>query len=92
MEGRRFVGIDLGKRCYEACAFDTLGTIMRWNGKTDLEGRKHLAGKLVAGDIVALEAGSSVFSLTRLLNKVEDARRLTNQRILLIRERTRILN
>lgn len=43
MEGKRFAGIDLGKRSYEACAVGGGSVIERWNGKADGSGRKRLA-------------------------------------------------
>ncbi|OQB98542.1 MAG: Transposase IS116/IS110/IS902 family protein [Spirochaetes bacterium ADurb.Bin110] len=71
MEGKRFVGIDLAKRHYEACVLEEQRPIRRWSGKTDFEGRAQLARNLCAGDVVALEAGASAINLARRLMKVE---------------------
>jgi len=50
---RRFVGIDLSKRTYEAVAlYADTDTIKRWNGKLDPKGRVALLKKLAHGDIV----------------------------------------
>lgn len=65
-EIKRFVGIDLSKRTYEAVAITVdPQTITRWNGKLDPRGRKCLLGKLNAGDIVALEAGTASFKIAK---------------------------
>lgn len=74
MNGRRFVGIDLGKRHYEACVLQAEEKIVRWRGKTDAQGREELAGKLEAGDVVALEAGALSCVLARRLGQVEGVR------------------
>jgi transposase len=71
MEARRFVGIDLGKRHYEACVLHAGEKIIRWNGTTNTAGRDELAGKLERGDVVALEAGALSFTLARRLSQVE---------------------
>jgi transposase len=65
-EKKRFVGIDLSKRTYEAVAITVdPQTITRWNGKLDPRGRKCLLEKLNAGDIVALEAGTASFKIAK---------------------------
>lgn len=74
MEGRRFVGIDLGKRHYEACVLHAEEKIIRWNGSTSAEGREELAGKLERGDVVGLEAGALSLVLARRLLQVEGVR------------------
>lgn len=74
MEARRFVGIDLGKRHYEACVLHAGEKIIRWRGTTDGEGRDELAGKLDVGDVVALEAGALSFTFARRLAQVEGVR------------------
>lgn len=71
MNARRFVGIDLGKRHYEACVLHAEERIVRWSGMTDAPGREELAGKLEAGDVVALEAGALSFTLARRLAQVD---------------------
>jgi len=67
MEGRRFVGIDLAKRTYEACALGTGDYRERWNGRTDECGRSRLAARLLAGDVVAMEAGVTTFETARTI-------------------------
>jgi len=71
MNAHRFVGIDLGKRHYEACVLHAEERIVRWRGTTDAKGRDELAGKLEAGDVVALEAGALSFTLARRLAQVD---------------------
>jgi transposase len=71
MNGERFVGLDLGKRTYVACAIDDAGGEVRWNGKTDEEGRERLAARLRAGDIVAMETGSTTFAIARRIAQLE---------------------
>ena len=62
-EAKRFVGIDLSKRTYEAVAITVNPqTITRWNGKLDPRGRKCLLDKLHSGDTMALK-------LARLIEK-----------------------
>ena len=70
MEGERFVGIDLGKRTYEACAIVRDGSLERWHGKTDGAGRERLAARLRKGDVVGVEAGSTAFHIARGLQTV----------------------
>jgi transposase len=70
MEGERFVGIDLGKRTYEACAITRAGSMERWNGKTDGVGGERLAARLRNGDVVGVEAGSTAFHIARRLQTV----------------------
>ena len=44
---KRFVGIDLSKRTYEAVTITAdPQTITRWNGKLDSRGRKYLIDRL----------------------------------------------
>ena len=65
-EAKRFVGIDLSKRTYEAVAITVdPQTITRWNGKLDPRGRKCLVDKLSPGDIVALEADTASFKIAK---------------------------
>ena len=59
MQGARFVGIDLGKRTYMACAISRSGSLEWWHGKTDGVARDHLAARLRCGDVVGVEAGSN---------------------------------
>ena len=69
---RRFVGIDLSKRTYEAVAlYADTGTITRWNGKLDPKGRAALLKKLAHGDIVAMEAGTASFKIAKELQSKE---------------------
>jgi transposase len=74
MEGERFVGVDLGKRTYEACAIARDGSMERWNGRTNGEGRERLASRLRTGDIVVVEAGSTAFHIARRLQTVSGVR------------------
>ena len=74
MEGNRFIGIDLGRKTYEACAICHSGAMERWNGKTDGGGRERLAQRLRSGDVVALEAGSTTFAVARALAAVAGVR------------------
>ena len=74
MEGKRFVGIDLGKRTYEACAISRGGSLERWNGKTDDVGRERLAARLRYDDVVGVEAGSTAFHIARRLQTVSGVR------------------
>ena len=60
----RYVGIDLGKRTYEA-AFVGKGGVKKSNGKTCAAGRQALYRKLRRGDKVALEAGSMAFIMAK---------------------------
>jgi hypothetical protein len=42
---KRFIGIDLAKKTYEVRILSERGKVfLRWNGKTDLKGRKMLIG------------------------------------------------
>lgn len=67
---RRFVGIDLSKRTYEAVAIgEADGAIQRWNGKLDARGRQVLARRLLAGDTIAMEAGTASFKIAKELMK-----------------------
>lgn len=71
-EPKRFIGIDLSKRTYEAVAIlAETHAIIRWNGKLDLHGREALLGKLASGDIVALEAGTASFKIAKELQEKE---------------------
>jgi transposase len=74
MEGKRFVGIDLGKRTYVACAISRGGSLEQWHGKTDGVGRDHLAVRLRYGDVVGVEAGSTAFHIARRLQTVGGVR------------------
>lgn len=74
MEGNRFIGIDLGKKTYEACAICQTGAMERWNGRTDGNGRDRLAQRLCSGDVVALEAGPVTFSVARALEAIAGVR------------------
>ena len=61
----RFVGIDLGKRTYEAVIVGESGKVTKSNGKTTVAGRQWLYKKLRAGDKVALEAGNMAFIMAK---------------------------
>jgi transposase len=62
---KRHVGIDLGKRTYEAAFIDSKGKVRHSNGKTSPEGRQSLCKKLKPTDRVALEAGNLAFQLAK---------------------------
>jgi len=69
MEGKkkavtRYVGIDLGKRTYEA-AFVEKGAVKKSNGKTYAEGRQALYKKLKSSDKVAVEACAMAFIMAK---------------------------
>lgn len=65
--GRRYVGIDLGKRTYTVAIVGKRGAVKLSNGKTTVEGRQALYRKLEAGDKVALEAGNLAFIMAKEL-------------------------
>lgn len=65
MEGKRFVGIDLGKRTYEIKFINENGSVSGTNGVTSPAGRKALYKKLRSSDRVAME----VCSLSMLMAK-----------------------
>jgi len=60
----RYVGIDLGKRTYEA-AFVSSGAVTRSNGRTCSAGRRTLYSRLKPTDKVALEAGNMAFIIAK---------------------------
>jgi transposase len=59
------VGIDLGKRTYEAAFVGKGGKVTKSNGQTHVEGRQRLYQKLRATDQVALEAGNLAFTMAK---------------------------
>jgi transposase len=64
----RYVGIDVGKATMEVRIISETkeGTkVLRWNGKTDHQGRSRLIGMLKRNDLVALEAGEPAFTIAR---------------------------
>ena len=65
----RFVGIDLGKRTYQA-AFVKKGEVKRSNGRTCVAGRQLLYKKLKPCDKVALEAGNLAFIIAKEIQAV----------------------
>src|SRR5215510_14495319 len=64
-EKRRFVGIDLGKREYTMAIIGKNGKMSVHQGKTSVQGRQALYGKLEKSDKVALEAGNLAFIVAR---------------------------
>ena len=64
-ERRRFVGIDLGKREYTMAIIGKNGKMKIHQGKTSIQGRQALYGKLEKSDKVALEAGNLAFIIAR---------------------------
>jgi transposase len=63
----RHVGIDLGKRTYEAAIVGKQGKATLSNGKTNVSGRQALYKKLGKEDKVALEAGNLAFIMAKEL-------------------------
>ena len=63
--GTRYVGIDLGKRTYEAAIVGENGKVTKSNGKTFVAGRQALYKKLRPQDKVALEAGNMAFIMAK---------------------------
>jgi transposase len=61
----RFVGIDLGKRTYEAAIVGSKGKVTMSNGKSTAVGRQMLYKKLKAADKVSLEAGNMAFIMAK---------------------------
>ena len=66
-EKARYVGIDLGKRTYEAAIVGNRGKVTRTNGQTSVMGRQWLYKKLRSMDKVALEAGNMAFIIAKEL-------------------------
>lgn len=64
-ERRRYVGIDLGKREYTMAIIGKNGKMGVYHGKTSIQGRQALYGKLETTDKVALEAGNLAFIMAR---------------------------
>jgi transposase len=62
---RRFVGIDLGKREYTMAIIGKNGKMTIYQGKTSINGRQALYGRLEKCDKVALEAGNLAFIMAR---------------------------
>lgn len=67
MEGRRYVGIDVGKRTMEVRFLSQGSQVTAWNGKTDARGRAKLASMVNPGDTVGIEAGVLGFALAKQL-------------------------
>ena len=63
--GKRFVGIDLGKREYTMAIIGKNGKMKIHQGKTSIQGRQALYGKLEKSDKVALEAENLAFIMAR---------------------------
>ena len=61
----RYVGIDLGKRTYEAAIVGKGGKVTMSNGKTFPSARQGLYKKLRPGDKAALEAGNMAFIMAK---------------------------
>lgn len=64
-EGRRFVGIDLGKPTYVLRMIDSNGKITGWSGKNNFEGRMELYKRLRATDKIAVEACNIAFIMNK---------------------------
>jgi transposase len=69
MEGRRWVGIDVGKRTMEVRFIDEHSKVTAWNGKTDDIGRTRLAALIKPTDLVGIEAGVLGFAITKDLRQ-----------------------
>ena len=65
----RYVGIDLGKRTYEAAFVGKGGKVTMSNGKTYAAGRQALYKRLRAGDKVAIESGNMAFIMAKEMEK-----------------------
>ena len=65
MQVENYVGIDLSKKSLEAVRIDSDNKIIRFNCKTDLEGRHRLLSWLKPSDIIGLEAGNMSFLLAK---------------------------
>ena len=61
----RHVGIDLGKRTYQAAFVGASGKAVMTNGETCAQGRQALYKKLRPDDRVALEAGNMAFVMAK---------------------------
>ena len=78
-EKRRYVGIDLGKREYTMAIIGRNGKMTIHQGKTSIQGRQALYGKLEKGDKVALEAGNLSFIMAReIMERVGSEVRVLN--------------
>lgn len=84
MEYQRFVGIDLGKRTMEVRILEGRNKPIKWNGKTDIIGRKRLYRLLKKGDCVAIEACSLAFKIARELQDKVDVVVLNPRKLALI--------
>lgn len=77
MEDARYVGIDVGKATMEVRILRETSEgikIVKWNGKTDVDGRLRLIGMLRKSDIIALEAGEPAFTIAREIMEMVGAR------------------
>jgi transposase len=64
----RYVGIDVGKKTMEVRIISETeaGTkVLKWNGKTDWDGRSRLMSILKKSDLVGIEAGEPAFTIAR---------------------------
>ena len=66
---KRWIGIDCGKRTYEACVLTEEKSIVRFRGKTNIEGREELKTLIHKEDEVGIEAGIPAFGITRFLEE-----------------------
>lgn len=69
MQEKNYVGIDLGKKSIEVVRINSDDKIIRFNCKTDLEGRHKLLSWLKPSDIIGLEAGNMAFLLAKEIEK-----------------------
>jgi len=77
MEDKRYVGIDVGKSTMEVRIFiekDSTLKVMKWNGKTDAEGRARLMKQLKPNDTIGIEAGEPAFTIAREIQETVGAR------------------
>jgi hypothetical protein len=72
-EERRYVGMDLGKRTYEAAFFEGKKVVMS-NGRMEERGRRGLYKKLRWSDWVALEGGGLAFIMAKEMEKAVGCR------------------
>ena len=66
---KRSIGIDCGKRTYEACVLTEEKKIVRFSGKTNIEGREELKTLIHKEDEVGIEAGIPAFGIARFLEE-----------------------
>jgi transposase len=77
MEDVRYVGIDVGKSTMEVRILGETAEgikVVKWNGKTDVDGRMRLMRMLRRNDVVGLEAGEPAFTIAREIMEIVGSR------------------